>query len=128
MENTRKIFIIDDDKVMLETLKFQLEEIDNVEIKVFPSAESCFREMKEKPDLVLLDFYLDSENPKNMTGHDALRIFKNRFSDLNILFISREINMELLEMYRKYRSINYILKDLSNIKYLMQIVKNKITA
>ena len=88
---TKCIHIIDDDKVMLDILKHQLETIENVEIKTFSSAESCLNEMIEKPDLVILDFYLDSENAENINGHEALGILRDKFSDINFSFNNRVI-------------------------------------
>lgn len=128
MKSKKKIFVVDDDKVALELLKYQLKELENVKIEVFTSAESCLNQMHEKPDLILLDFYLDAYNPNNMTGHDALAKFQDQHTEANILFISGEHNEELLELYNKYRHVDYLIKNKYTTHYFLQKVRRQLAA
>ena len=110
-DTAKRIFIVEDDKFYLEILKNQVGFLDNVEVHAFESAESCISNIDLKPDVILLDFYLDGSNKNNISGHEALSILKGINPEQKILFISGEQNWELMETYNKYRAVKYILKD-----------------
>ncbi len=120
----KKIFIVDDDRFYLELMKFELGDIPNVEVITFNSAEKCIPFLDEKPELILLDFNLDSENPNNMSGHDALDVFKKKVPSQKIVFISGEENTELLNVYDMFRSTEFIVKSEFSNKIIRQKVNN----
>jgi len=107
----KKIFVVDDDMFYLELLKNEIKQIHNTEVKGFSSAEHCLEEIDENPDLVILDYNLNGENPENMSGHDALTILQANNPKQKIVFISSEQNWEVLESYDKYRFVNYMVKS-----------------
>ena len=122
-DEPKKIFIVDDDIIYLEILKNEISELQNIEIETFVSAEECLLRMHKRPDLIILDFYLDTLNPRNMTGHEALKELYIENPNQKILFISSSNNEFLLEEYRKYRSIDFILKTDYGSNHLQQMVQ-----
>lgn len=107
----RKVFIVDDDKVYHEIIKHELRGIKNIQVQTFSSAEECLEYMSEKPDLVILDYYLNSDVPTNMTGHEALNVFQSSTYTPNVIFISSDLNEGLLDQYWQHRSIDFVLKN-----------------
>jgi two-component system OmpR family response regulator len=122
------IFIVDDDIIYLELLKNELTELKNIEVETFTSAEKCLEKMYKKPDLIILDFYLDTLNPENMNGHNALKEFYIENPKQKIVFISSSNNEFLLEEYKRYRSVDFIVKTDSGINHLQQLVKYHLKA
>ena len=109
--NKRKVFIVDDSPLYREVISNELKEISNIEVSTYSSAENCMENMDENPALIILDFYLDGENPGNMNGHFAMQQFRKFKKSPQILFVSSIQNEELLMEYSEYRNVDFILKS-----------------
>jgi two-component system, OmpR family, response regulator len=127
-ENPKKIFIVDDDIVYLEILKNEVSELNNVKVYTFTSAEECLMQMDKKPDLIIIDFYLNSTNPRNMNGHQALEELFIENPKIKVLFISGETNENLLEEYRKYRFIEFVVKTDFGSNQIQQKILDQLKA
>ncbi|MBL4709299.1 MAG: response regulator [Flavobacteriales bacterium] len=110
----------------MEIQKEMLGTISGIDISTFNSAESCLEAIHQQPDLIILDYYLDSINPKNMNGHAALKKFREASSKSKILFISSKINEGLLEEYQKYRAVDFVLKDQHGGEAIRQRVESRL--
>ncbi|NQY09421.1 MAG: response regulator [Flavobacteriales bacterium] len=126
--NKKTVFIVDDDVVYLEIMKHELRNLEEVKIETFSSAESCLEQMYKEPQVIILDYYLDSVNKNNMTGHKALEFFQGENPRPQILFISSKINRGLLEEYQKYRNVDFIIKTPDGSRYLLSKVKKLLRA
>ena len=63
METKVKCLIVDDEPLLTEMLSDYLKEQangDSLEIETFPTGEACLEKLNEAPDLVILDYYLNS--------------------------------------------------------------------
>jgi two-component system, OmpR family, response regulator len=67
------IFIVDDDKIMVTSLKQSLEKRfgEGVRIKTFNNGESCLKNVDETLDIVILDYFM-----KNKNGLEVLKSIK----------------------------------------------------
>lgn len=104
------IYVVDDNIVFREFIKSKIEAIEDVDIKTFSSAESCLAEIEKKPSLIILDFYLDAVEPKNMNAHHAISKFNELKYPPKVVLISSETNYHLLQEYKDYRKIDFIIK------------------
>ncbi|MCI5055466.1 MAG: response regulator [Flavobacteriales bacterium] len=107
----KEIFLVDDDPMCLEVLKYQLHELKGYKISVFQSAEECLKQIHRKPEFIILDFNLDGMIETNMDGHQALGLIHNYNKNIEVIFISGEHNFELLEVYEKFRSVEFLVKE-----------------
>src|SRR6201986_3071586 len=56
------VFLVDDDPLYLKALELSLTSyIDSLIIFSFRTGEACLHQMKQKPAIVILDYYLNSE-------------------------------------------------------------------
>ncbi|NQY67745.1 MAG: response regulator [Flavobacteriales bacterium] len=124
----KKIFIVDDDNIYLEFIKHELSEVSNIEIETFQSAEKCLENMYKKPQLIILDYNLDSIYKDNISGHNALSILQKRKPQPEIIYISSSSNEGLLEEYQRYRKIDFVLKTNEGSKFLIPTVLRKLNA
>jgi len=68
------IAVIDDSSIIKEIVTHVLAEELGAQVINFESAESAIREMKVyDPDVILLDYNLDSKSSNNMNGAQFLR-------------------------------------------------------
>lgn len=119
----KKIFVVDDSLIYTEILAQELNVLDNIQITTFNSAEECLKNIHKNPNLIILDFYLDGENPNNMTGHEALNHLQKIESCPDVIFVSSEKNEALLEEYKNFRNVDFLLKTNKGTEQIVQKVK-----
>lgn len=105
------VYVIDDSIIFRQLLKERLGHIENLEVKTFSSAEECFKKGQEHPNLVLLDFYLNGDNKNNMNSHEVIAVFEELEYPPKVVLVSSETNHALLEEYKDYRNIDFIIKS-----------------
>ncbi len=116
------VFLVEDDKFMRELIKRKIESKSNAIVMAFPSAEEALCRMHLHPDLIMLDFFLDSDNPENMNGHEAVTAFRKVDPEVPVLFVSAEGNENMLVDYQQYRSIPHITKSPFNLAHLHETI------
>ena len=124
----KKIVIIDDDKLYLEVLKHDFKVLKNVEVKTYSSTKDCFDDMVAEPDLIILDYYLDSDDPAFISGYQTLNKFKEYFNNPNVIMMSSSFTEDLLTgLYYEnlqHKSIDFTSKNIANSDVLLKIVEN----
>jgi two-component system OmpR family response regulator len=89
------IFIVDDDPMFLKVLEnWLLKEIPGLRIKTFPTGEACLHAMDQNPDMVILDYYLDTEFPYAWNGIEILKKINSLYPLLPVIIFSGQENIE----------------------------------
>lgn len=122
----KNVFIIDDSPTYRELLNNEFTKFDEVVTHVFASAEECFENDLPEPVLVILDLYLDDGSGSVMSGHEALRKFLSQNENLEIVLISAEVNETLLEEYKLYRGVDFILKSETLSSEIKDVLEKKL--
>jgi two-component system, OmpR family, response regulator len=57
------VFLVDDDKMFLTSLAHQLKTMfkSKTKIQAFTTGEECLKHLNENPDIIILDYYLNSK-------------------------------------------------------------------
>ena len=53
----KKIFIVDDDEMLTESLSDYLTRTVAHKVSIFPTGEDCLKHLDELPDIVILDYF-----------------------------------------------------------------------
>jgi len=122
MENTnnsRLLFIVEDNEMFAETVKLGLENTPNTEVKAFYTGEkmlSYIADGGKLPDVVILDFFLNSTVVDAKNGDEILTEFRKFYRDKKqippsviILTASKDINSAVTLL--KKGAKDYIIKD-----------------
>ncbi len=72
------VFVVDDSKYDLHLMKrylnlFPNRSLDNsvqLIVEGYANASECLKEIYRKPDIVVLDYYLDTEDQHSLNGHE----------------------------------------------------------
>lgn len=137
------IFLVDDEPIQNEMLKDYLAERFSYEIKTFESGESALREMSQRPEIVVLDFHLNSHLPNAQNGVEVLKKIKELSPESQVIMLSGQDKLEVAVESMKYGAYDYVVKgetafsrmenvinnilELSNIKELNQSYKRAIS-
>ncbi|MFO7924612.1 MAG: response regulator [Bacteroidales bacterium] len=87
-ESGKLIFMVDDDKVILNLLEYVFQGKNGYTIKSFDSGEACLENMHMNPDLVVLDYILNESNREGMNGLETLRKLIEKNRNLPVIILS----------------------------------------
>lgn len=125
--NPLSVFIVDDDPMFLHTLAHSVQDAatPDVKVSIFSSGEECLTHMDEKPDVVVLDYYLQNEaHPYAMNGIDVLKKIKSRSNDTKVIMLSAQDKLEVASASIKAGAFDYVAKSESAPARLRQILGN----
>ena len=109
--NDVKIFIADDDQMYLQALGYNLKKHTNYKIYCFKSGEECLKNMNLKPDLILLDYYLNEDKPDALNGIETLKKIKRISPNTIIIMLSGQKDLSVALNTLKAGAFTYIPKD-----------------
>jgi two-component system OmpR family response regulator len=121
-----KITIIDDDPAMTEMQKdFFEKKFPGSVITAFNSGESALSGTYFEPDVIILDYHLDSVNADAMNGLQVLKKLKDQFPNVPVIFLSSQEKTEVAANTMKYGAYDYIVKN-ENAFHRLEILLNNI--
>lgn len=111
---TRKnlIFVVDDDQVVNTLVTRRLEAL-GYPVRSFASGEECLDELAGDPDLIVLDYWFESDGRSSLNGLEVVERIRAVRPVLPIIILSGQENGEVVfELARKGIS-SYVIKDSS---------------
>jgi DNA-binding NtrC family response regulator len=125
-----KVFLVDDDALFRKALEHQLLHglKYSVHISSFSTGEDCIKHLPEAPDVVILDYFLNSSRPDAMDGMHVLRKIKESLPDAIVLILSGQDKMEVAIDTIKNGAYDYIIKNDNAFLKTQNIVRNVIAS
>jgi two-component system OmpR family response regulator len=114
------IFVVEDDNFFLEVVTDDLSENESYAVKGFSSAEACLENLNENPDVIVLDFYLDKENPDAMNGMEALEKINALDPNIKVIMLSGQDSLDVAGTLLDKGAFDYVIKDSDAIKILQK--------
>jgi DNA-binding NtrC family response regulator len=113
MINDKKIllFLVDDDALFLKSL--EIEFADNTEsiIKTFPTGELCLNNITQNPDVIILDYHLNSIDKNAINGLETLDRIKAVDQTIPVVMLSSQDKIEVAVNCMKHQAFDYIVKS-----------------
>ncbi len=113
MINDKKIllFLVDDDALFLKSL--EIEFADNTEsiIKTFPTGELCLENISQNPDVIILDYHLNSIDKNAINGLETLDRIKTANQTIPVVMLSSQDKIEVAVNCMKHQAFDYIVKS-----------------
>jgi DNA-binding NtrC family response regulator len=108
-----KIFIVDDDTKHLVMLKSHLEKKSDYDlhISIFSSGENCLEKLHEKPDIIILDYWLDGIKSDAANGLEILKKIRNSNPDTYVIMMSGQDNLRVAIDTIDNGAYDYIIKS-----------------
>jgi two-component system, OmpR family, response regulator len=127
MENNHnkiKVFLVDDDAVYLKLSEIELLEQADFEVETFATGELCLKNLSRNPDLVVLDYDLNGIDENAMNGLQTLDKIKRYNSDINVVMMSSQHEIEVAISCMQHRAFDYIVKDKMAYTRLKNVITN----
>ena len=128
-ESTLSIWIVDDDKMFLESLKHFLQQKlrKPIQIKLFQNGESFLKHISDKkPDIVVLDYILNSMEPYAMDGRYVLQKIKQLYPEVTVIMLSGQNKIEVALQSLKEGAFDYVIKNDMVYFKLISAIKNSL--
>lgn len=114
--NRTLVYLVDDDDMYLKTAVHTLSQNRSFDIKNFTSGEEALaaaKKSKRKPDVMVLDYFLNSENSDAISGLEILKKVKEEDFDTEIIMLSGQENIDVAVNSVKYGAYDYVVKNKS---------------
>jgi two-component system, OmpR family, response regulator len=120
--NKIKVFLVDDDAVFLKMSEIELLEQADFDIETFATGELCLKNLSRNPDLIVLDYDLNGIDKNAMNGIQTLDKIKRFNSDINVVMMSSQHEIEVAVSCMQHRAFDYIVKDKTAYMRLKSVI------
>lgn len=105
------IFLVDDDELFLKSLEIEFAENTESQIKTFATGELCLKQLAQKPDVIVLDYYLNGIDKKAINGLETLDRIKAANPNIPVIMLSSQDKIEVAINCMKHQAFDYIVKS-----------------
>jgi len=109
------IFIVEDNAMERSMLKDHLAKYPGVKVKEYSNGNACIKDMTignvEEPDLILMDYFLDSTFGASKDGMESLTKIKEISPDTNIIMLTSVDNQKIVDLAKKKGALDYVVKS-----------------
>ncbi|HKR03716.1 MAG TPA: response regulator [Bacteroidia bacterium] len=111
-ENAAIVFIIEDDIIFLEMIHdFIKLKFPFLKLHKFTNGEDALKQIRLDPQIVIIDFFLDSKNKGAQNGLDILLHFRKLDPSIRIVMLSSQEKPEIAASVIKYGAYDYVVKN-----------------
>jgi two-component system OmpR family response regulator len=125
-QNTKpiKLFLVDDDALFLRALDLQFKAHIDFEIETFSTGEACLLNLAKLPDIIILDYHLDSIVSGAMNGLDTLDQIKAAYPLIPVIILSSQDSIEVAIQCMHHKAYDYVVKSETAFLRLQKIITN----
>lgn len=110
LEAPKKIFIVDDDEMLTMALTDYLTRDVNHDIHVFHTGEDVVKHLSEKPNVVILDFYLNTVNKDAANGLEVLTAIRKHLPNSKFIMLSSQESYAKAAQTIQQGAEHYVIK------------------
>ncbi len=117
--NSFKIFIVEDDPLYGEMLKYHLSLNPDNEVVKFETGSACLKNLHQNPSLISLDYSLP-----DISGFEVIKKVKEYNSDIPVVVVSGQEDVATAVRLLKDGAYDYFVKDEDTKERLWNTIKN----
>lgn len=121
-QNKIKLFLVDDDALLLKSLEIEFLEHADFEIETYATGELCIENLSHNPDVIILDFHLDGIDEKAMNGIETLDKIKAFDSDIPVIILSSQDKIDVAIQCMHHKAFDYVVKSETAFVRLRKII------
>lgn len=116
------IFLVDDDAVFLKSLEIEFLQHTDFRVETFATGELCVKSLGNKPDVIILDYYLDSILQGAMNGMDTLDQIKKYDASIPVIMLSSQDKIEVAVNCMHHHAHDYVVKSETSFVRVQKII------
>jgi DNA-binding NtrC family response regulator len=106
-----KVFLVDDDALFLKSLEIEFIHHTDFTVETFNSGEQCLEHLADKPDVIILDYHMDSIDKNAMNGIETLDKIKAFNPDIPVVMLSSQDKIDVAISCMHHRAFDYVVKS-----------------
>lgn len=122
LKNKIKLFLVDDDVLFLKALEIDFLHHADFDIETFVSGELCVANLSHKPDIIILDYLLDSIDKSAMNGIETLDKIKKFNPEIPVIMLSAQDKIEVAINCMHHKATDYVVKSETAFMRLQKII------
>ena len=107
----KKIFIVDDDQMLSEALSDYLTRKTAHQISCFATGEACLKHLHENPEIIILDYHLDTVQKDAANGIEILKTIKKHHANIHVIMLSSQEQYGIAIQTIRKGAEQYVIKD-----------------
>jgi DNA-binding NtrC family response regulator len=123
-QSKRYIFLVDDEPIQNEMLKDYISERFLYQIKTYESGESAIQDLSLDPEIIVLDFHLNSHLPEAKNGVEVLKEIKALRPQIQVIMLSGQDKLEVAIESMKHGAYDYVIKGETAFSRMENILNN----
>jgi DNA-binding NtrC family response regulator len=105
------IFLVDDDALYLKSLETEFIQNTEFAIMTFSTGEQCLENLTHDPDVIILDYRLDSIDMNAINGLQTLDRIKVTHPEIPVIILSSQDKIEVAVNCMKHQAYDYFVKS-----------------
>ena len=118
----KKIFIVDDDEMLTEALSDYLTRESSHQISVFHTGEECVKHLHENPDIIILDYYLNTVQSDAANGLEVLETIRKRLPKTRFIMLSSQESYSKASQMIQKGAEQYVIKDEDAFEKIVRMI------
>jgi len=110
MSKPKKVFVVDDDEMFAKMLTDHLSASHPYDFHLFTTGEDCLTRLSEKPDAIILDYYLNSEGKNATDGMQILQAIKKQNRHIPVIMLSGQESYRVAAQTIAKGAVQYVMK------------------
>jgi two-component system, OmpR family, response regulator len=125
-----RIFFVDDDPIYLKMLENNLKQskVYNSKVFTFSSGEDAIKNLHLKPDIIVLDYYLNGIDTNSFDGIKSLQEIKHANPNIEVVMLSGQDKIEVAVNSIKSGAFDYVTKSESAFVRTQNAINNIVHA
>lgn len=115
-------FLVDDDALFLKSLEIDFTQNTESYIKTFATGELCLENITQNPDIIILDYYLNSIDLDAINGIETLDRIKAANPLIPVIMLSSQDKIEVAVKCMKHNAFDYVIKSETAFVRLQKII------
>ncbi|CAN5519601.1 hypothetical protein BH10BAC3_BH10BAC3_40120 [soil metagenome] len=107
----KNIFIVDDDEMLSTALEDFLTRKTPHNITTFGTGEACLAQLSKQPDVIILDYYLNTVSRDAANGMEILQIIKKNYPGIHVIMLSSQERYGVALQSIQKGAEQYVIKD-----------------
>jgi len=123
---SKKIFFVDDDKMILNLLEYTFQSRQDYNVITFHTGEECLENLHQNPSLIVLDHILSGHGEKRLSGMETLIEIRKRDPNVPVVILTGQGDDTLLLEFMENGANRYLTKDDFFIDSLVETIQQVI--
>ncbi len=117
-----KLFLVDDDAILLKLLAIEFEQQGDYIIETYPTGELCLDHLSHNPDVIVLDYHLDGIQENAINGLETLDRIKALKPRIPVVMLSSQDKIEVAINCMHHQAYDYVVKSETAFVRLHKII------